>query len=94
MLTEHIPATSVDADVVAKAQELDAVLLTVDLDFANIIDYPPEEYGGLIVMRYDMVAEAEVMNTLKNVLETLYRDDLRKALVIVEPDRYRIRNTS
>ena len=49
-LDEHTAADADDADVIALAQKLDAVLLTADLDFANILDYPPADYAGIIVL--------------------------------------------
>jgi predicted nuclease of predicted toxin-antitoxin system len=91
LLTEHIAADSTDADVIALAQNLDAVLLTADLDFANILNYPPGSYAGIIVMRYDAAEEMALTHTLQQALEVLYRDSLRNILVIIEPTRYRIR---
>ena len=87
----HIPPDAPDTDVIALAQRLEAVLLTVDLDFANILDYPPANYGGIIVLRYQIADESELDSTLKTALADLYRDDLLGALVIVSPGRYRIR---
>ncbi len=52
LVQEHIPANSPDPDVLQTAQQIDAALLTVDLDFSNILDYPPANYVGMIVMRY------------------------------------------
>ncbi len=92
LMTAHIPADAPDTDVIALADELDAVLLTVDLDFSNILDYPPSDYNGIVVMRYQIQDEAELDDTLKSALEDLYRDDLRGVLVIVAPGRYRIRS--
>lgn len=92
LMTDHIPADAPDPDVLALAEELDAVLLTVDMDFANILDYPPTDYGGLVVMRYRIEDEAELDETLKTALADLYRDDLRGVLVIVVPGRYRVRS--
>ena len=39
--TAYIAADAVDADVLKLAQTLDAVLLTFDLDFANVLTYSP-----------------------------------------------------
>src|SRR4051794_4183120 len=90
-VTEYIAANSSDQDVIALAQKLDAVLLTIDLDFANVIDYPPANYQGIIVARYEIHDEVLLTSTLKQMLTTLYRDELRASLIIVEPKRYRVR---
>jgi predicted nuclease of predicted toxin-antitoxin system len=93
-LTEHIAADATDSDVIALAQKLDAVLLTVDLDFANILVYPPGSYAGIIVMRYNAAEESALIHSLEQALADLYRDSLRNILIIIEPTRYRIRRGS
>jgi predicted nuclease of predicted toxin-antitoxin system len=66
-----------DAEVIALAQGLDAVLLTIDLDFANILNYPPEDYAGILVIRYQASEEAAIDTALRQALEDLYREGLR-----------------
>jgi hypothetical protein len=61
------------------------------LDFAHILDYPPANYGGLLVLRYAVAEETQLDAMLKTVLVDLSREDLRGALVIITPQRYRIR---
>jgi len=39
---------SSDALVLAKAQEIDAVLISLDGDFTDIINYPPKDFKGII----------------------------------------------
>ncbi len=89
--SRHIAADAADVDVIALAQVLDAALLTVDLDFASVLDYPPAHYGGIIVLRYKPQDEGRVDQTLQRALSDLYREQLRGILVIVGPGRYRIR---
>jgi len=88
---QYISPDSPDSAVIALAQQLDAVLLTVDMDFANILNYPPENYGGIIVMRYELSEEPALIVTLQSAFSDLYRDELRSAIVVVEPKRYRVR---
>lgn len=91
LMIEHLPSDSSDIDVIGLTTTLDAVLLTVDLDFANILDYPPADYRGIVVMRYQVENETDVDTALKLALTDLYRDGLRGVLVIVSPGRYRVR---
>lgn len=56
LLTDYLAADASDEAVLALAQRLDAVLLTADLDFASILNYPPASYAGLMVMRYGAAA--------------------------------------
>ena len=41
------------------------VLLTLDLDFANIRAYPPERYPGIIVLRLKTQDKATVIRVCK-----------------------------
>jgi predicted nuclease of predicted toxin-antitoxin system len=91
LVQDHISHNSDDSSVLALAQNLDAVLVTIDMDFSNILNYPPQNYQGIIVIRYQAEDEEEVSKALKEVLETHYRDSLRKTLIIITRDRYRVR---
>jgi predicted nuclease of predicted toxin-antitoxin system len=50
-LKDHIPTDSHDSMVILKAQELDAVLVSLNGDFADIVTYPPEKYRGIIALQ-------------------------------------------
>jgi len=91
LLGYHAAIDSLDERVIVVAQSLDAVLLTVDLDFASILDYPPRGYNGIIVLRYRAVDEGVLDVTLRQLLEDRYRDGLRGVLAIVDAGRYRVR---
>ncbi len=91
LLTDHTAADAPDDEVIRLARQLDAALLTVDMDFANVLVYPPQKYGGIIVMRYPIGEEEALDDTLRQMLAHLYRDELRGALIVVTPHRYRIR---
>ena len=43
-LKKHIPRDSPDAIVIATAQALNAILVSLNGDFADIITYPPSNY--------------------------------------------------
>ena len=94
LMTTYIAADAADPNVLALAQSLDAVLLTVDLDFANILHYPPQSHVGVIVLRYQVQDEAALDTTLQQAMTALYRPGLRQTLLIVEPRRYRIRRAT
>lgn len=48
ILKDYILIESPDAIVIAKAQELDAILISLNGDFADIVAYPPANYRGTI----------------------------------------------
>lgn len=91
LLNEHVSPTIDDPDVLALAKQLDAVLLTVDMDFSNIKTYPPQNYNGIVVMRYQAQDEEKVSLALRQALEELYPDKLKSVLVVIKGDRYVIR---
>ncbi len=47
---EHLNGTA-DSTIAAVCQREGRVLVTLDLDFANVINYPPVEYPGIVVLR-------------------------------------------
>ena len=48
-LKDHIPPDSPDPVVISKANELNAVLISLNGDFADIVSYPPENYKGISI---------------------------------------------
>ena len=48
VLGDYIPIESPDIIVIAKAQELNAILVSLNGDFADIVTYPPSSYQGII----------------------------------------------
>jgi predicted nuclease of predicted toxin-antitoxin system len=50
-LREQLPVESPDAIVIAKAQQLDAILLSLNGDFTDIVAYPPVDYQGIIALQ-------------------------------------------
>ncbi|KYC40111.1 hypothetical protein WA1_29645 [Scytonema hofmannii PCC 7110] len=48
VLKDYIPIESSDKIVIAKAQELSAILVSLNGDFADIVTYPPGNYRGII----------------------------------------------
>ena len=48
LLREVLPIRAPDPMVIAKAQKLGAILLSLNGDFADIVSYPPSRYLGLV----------------------------------------------
>ena len=82
-----------DAEIAAHARKRESVIVTRDVDFADIRNYPPHEFNGIIVMRMpdDAVAQT-IVNLLERFLkETELAAQLPGHLVILESDRVRFR---
>jgi predicted nuclease of predicted toxin-antitoxin system len=51
LLRDVLPIRSLDPVVIAKAQELGAILLTLNGDFSDIVTYPPAAYLGIVAVQ-------------------------------------------
>ena len=93
-VVEHMPADAPDRAVIAKAQELDAILISLNGDFADIVAYPPAQYGGIVALQVRNHPEAfpRLLSRLIAFLQNHPdRDVHRGKLMLVEPHRIRIR---
>src|ERR1700745_2072965 len=50
-LKDVLPVESSDTIVITKAQEIDAILLSLNGDFSHIVNYPPKSYKGIVAMQ-------------------------------------------
>lgn len=66
-------------------------IVTFDLDFANVRDYPPGDHPGLIVLRLADQSRTYVLRIFVAVLDLLDREELAGCLWVVEENRVRIR---
>jgi predicted nuclease of predicted toxin-antitoxin system len=69
------------------------VLLTLDIDFADIRTYPPAEYAGLIVLRLRFQDKTHVLDVVRRLLHNLpQHTKLDGMLWIVDEHRIRERD--
>jgi predicted nuclease of predicted toxin-antitoxin system len=80
-----------DSAIAARVQSEDRVLLTLDLDFANIKAYPPDQYSGIIVLRLKSQDKATVVAYTRRLITALALRHPSGELWIVERDRIRFR---
>ncbi|MCF8083661.1 MAG: DUF5615 family PIN-like protein [Deltaproteobacteria bacterium] len=93
-LKDHLPTDSPDPVVIAKAQELNALLISLNGDFSDIVTYPPEKYRGIIAHQIRNHPEVipELMAKLIDFLSLHAEMDYYSGkLLLVEPHRIRIR---
>lgn len=94
VLKEHIPGDSDDAIVIAKAQEMDAIRVSLNGDFADITAYPPSRYKGIVALQVRNHPEVipSLMRRLAGHLAAYPRmSDYKGQLFMVEAHRIRIR---
>jgi predicted nuclease of predicted toxin-antitoxin system len=93
-LKDHIPIESSDPIVITTAQKLDSILISINSDFADKLNYPPGNYHGIIALQIKNHPEIipQLMVRLINYLST-YPDmsSYKGKLVLVEVNRIRIR---
>lgn len=90
-LKELNQADAEDSQVLSLAQSLDAVLVTNDKGFGNILMYPPAQYSGIILLRMTAANQQRVHRILLDFLKTHNREALRGARVVIDTHTYRIR---
>jgi predicted nuclease of predicted toxin-antitoxin system len=93
-LREQLPVESPDAIVIAKAQQLDAILLSLNGDFADIVAYPPADYQGIIALQVRNHPEIipQLMKRLQDYLSSHADGEYyRGKLLVVEVHRIRVR---
>jgi predicted nuclease of predicted toxin-antitoxin system len=56
-LKDVLPVESSDMVVITKAQEIDAILLSLNGDFSHIVNYPPKNYKGIVALQMHNHAE-------------------------------------
>jgi predicted nuclease of predicted toxin-antitoxin system len=73
-----------DHQIFAAAQELDAVLVTADLDFGNILRFPLATHSGIVVLRLRRLLPHALLERVLSAIEYEMLKDLRGSLVIVD----------
>ena len=66
-------------------------LVTLDLDFADIRNHPPDEYFGLVVLRLHRQDKRPLTAVVRRLLAGMPDEPLERRLWIVEETRVRVR---
>ena len=82
-----------DAEIAVYTQERGLCLLTGDMGFADIRNYSPGQYPGIVVLRLPAKATSSIILTILKslLLQTEIVNQLNGKLAIVELGRVRIR---
>jgi predicted nuclease of predicted toxin-antitoxin system len=94
LLRSHLPINAKDPDVIKCAQRLEAVLVTLNGDFSDIINYPPSNFGGIVALQVRNHPEslpAIIIRLLTYLGEHTEREHWSGKLFLVEPHRIRIK---
>ena len=67
------------------------IVVTLDVGFADVRSYPPQDYAGLIVLRLKRQDKPAILQAFGRAMRVLPLEPIEGALWIVEKDRVRIR---
>ncbi len=67
-------------------------LISGDLDFSNLLRFPLSTHHGILVVRVPNEVRTDTVNEIVlRAVQRLSDEDLRGNLVVIEPDRMRLR---
>ncbi len=72
-----------DEAVFAYAQAHEQTIITVDLDFSNILQYPPPHHGIFVVRIPENIPVSERIQEILNTLAMLSEEDFTDTLITV-----------
>ena len=78
-----------DPPVLEAATDEDRILITFDLDFADVRQYPPGAHAGIVVFRLQDLRWSTLERPLKRLLDQGGLDDLATGLAVVDETRAR-----
>ena len=80
-----------DPSIAKVCQDEQRILITLDLDFAHIKNYPPQDYHGIIVLRLARQDRDTVLAIIPRILTLLQTEPITQRLWMVDDNRTRIR---
>lgn len=88
-LLDQVPPGATDAAVSNLVRTEARILVTLDLDFADIRAYPPGEHPGIVVLRPGSGAANEVLRLLERLLRALPEQSPAGRLWVVDRNNIR-----
>jgi predicted nuclease of predicted toxin-antitoxin system len=79
-----------DPEVIADCQAESRALISLDLDFSNVLIFPPARFAGLIVLRLHRPGRTAVTALMRRLLPRIRERPLVGKLWIVDEWRIRI----
>lgn len=83
-----------DRDIADLSQYEDRILISLDLDFSNILMFPPEKYSGLIVLRLRRKSRSAVRQVITRIIDRLGEEPIEGRLWVVDEHRIRVYHVS
>lgn len=83
-----------DDDVYRQACRENRIIITMDKDFTRVFRFPPEDCGGVIVVKIYKRRVEEAFAIFKRMFDTLNEQNIARNLVVISPEGVRIRRTA
>ncbi|MFQ6049933.1 MAG: DUF5615 family PIN-like protein [Candidatus Paceibacterales bacterium] len=81
-----------DRVIISFAQKSKAVLFSADWGFANILNFPPSRYYGIVILNFpNEVSTKFIAKETKKALSKIHFKNFKSNLIIIEPGKIRIR---
>jgi len=90
VLEQHLGGSH-DDQLASLCQLERRILVTLDMDFSDIRNYPPAGFPGLVVLRLRQQDKPYVLDVLVRLVQVLHQEPIGGRLLIVEENRIRIR---
>lgn len=82
---------STDEEVYRLACRQKRIVITMDKDFSRIFSFPPQNCGGIIIIKIYRRKVDETLKIFKKYFRKLTEKEIKKNLVIISPETLRIR---
>jgi len=82
---------SADSDLLDACRVEQRILVTFDLDFADVRTYPPQDQPGIWVLRPTTQSVEDTLNVLRGAVDLIQTELTIGRLWIVQPGRVRVR---
>ncbi len=81
-----------DSTIYSVCLKEERVLVTLDLDFSDIISYPPNEHYGVIVFRVSDQSKPALLKKIMELLPVIKNKEIRGTIWVVTNNKIRIRH--
>ena len=81
-----------DDEIYEKAVKQKLVILTMDKDFSRMLRFPPEQCGGIIVVKIYRLSVNETTKFFSRYFKELDEEKIAGKLVIITQDGIRVRS--
>ena len=90
LIDEDMPRFT--AEIFRFAQEEEAIILTGDMGFGNLLRFPPGEHRGIIIAHFpNEIPTVELNRQIIMAFDKLSEADFQNNLIILEPGKIRVR---